>query len=156
MMLREGIQDYEKIRILKALFQSSDQVKLQALNTILRKFTAASGEDYPESLINEGQEMLATLSHDMAMPAGIKRIHSESGKLKIYPNPASDYIHIKIPDGQTIFSIRFFSASGRVVNIPRNGSSGDLHTFSVNNISKGIYFVHVVTKERTYRGVFIV
>jgi hypothetical protein len=156
MMLREGIQDYEKIRILKAIFQSSDQVKLQALNTVLRKFTGASGEDYPESLINEGQEMLATLSHDLSMPAGMKNIHSGHRKLTIYPNPASDYIHIKVPEGQTISSIRFFSASGRAVNFSFNGSQGNLYTFSLNNISRGIYFVHAITGEGSYNGVFIV
>jgi hypothetical protein len=156
MMLREGIQDYEKIRILKGIFQTSDQIKLQALNTILRKFTVASGEDYPESLINEGQEMLATLSHDLSMPTGIKNIHSEYRKLTIYPNPASDYIHIKVPDGKTVSSIRFFNASGRAVNFSFNGSQGNLYTFSLNNISKGIYFVYAITGEGAYNGVFII
>ena len=156
MMLREGIQDYEKIRILKNLFQSSDPAKLQTLNTVVRKFTMASGEENAESLVNEGQQMLATLSHDMLMPTGIKSIRSESGKLKIYSNSASGCVHIEIPGREAVSFIRFFNASGRVVNIPLNGSSGDLHTFLVNNISKGIYFVHVITNKGIYNGDFIV
>ncbi|MDR1119360.1 MAG: DUF4091 domain-containing protein [Dysgonamonadaceae bacterium] len=156
MMLREGIQDYEKIRILKKIFQASDQVKLQTLNAVLRKFTAASGEDYPESLINEGQEMLATLSHNMVMPTGIKNIRSGHGRLTIYPNPASGYIHIKIPDGQTVSSVRFFSVSGVELALPLTGNDDNSCLYSLNNISRGLYFARAATKGGTYGGIFLV
>jgi hypothetical protein len=153
MMLREGIQDYEKIRILKALFQSSDQAKLQTLNTVVQKFTMSSGEDYAESVVNEGQETLATLSHDLS--TGVKRVHPESGKMELYPNPASESIRIKIQDGQPIASIRFFSVSGKEVSLSLTESRDNLYTFSLNNIPTGVYFAHAITKEETYKGIFI-
>ncbi|MDR0573876.1 MAG: DUF4091 domain-containing protein [Tannerella sp.] len=155
MMLREGIQDYEKIRILKALFQSSDPAKLQTLNTVIRKFTMASGEDNAEALVNEGQETIATLSRDATMPTDVKNIPSESRKLNIYPNPASGYIHIEIPGGEVISSIRFFQTSGRQVAVPLTESYNNLYTFSLNRIPPGTYFILAVTKDGACNGVFI-
>jgi hypothetical protein len=155
MMLREGIQDYEKIRILKEIFQESDPVKLQTLNTIVRKFTLSSGEDNAESLVSEGQEMLATLSHDM-VPAGVKNVRSESGKLKIYPNPASGYIRIQIDGGQKISSIRFFSVLGIELVLPLIESDNNSYLYSLNHISRGVYFVHAAAKEKAYNKTFFV
>jgi hypothetical protein len=155
MMLRDGIQDYEKIRILKTGFQSTDQVKLQTLNTVVQKFTLSSGEDNAESLVNEGQQVLATLSHDLVSTA-IKSVQSAPQKLEIYPNPAADYIRIKVPSGQTISSIRFFRASGIEVAMYLTESYDNLYSYSLNNISTGVYFVQVITKEKTYSGVFTI
>ena len=155
-MLREGIQDYEKIKILKTIFQSSDQAKLQTLNTIIQKFTISTGEGYAEPVVNEGQEVLATLSRDLSA-SDIKKTHVESRKLKIYPNPASENICFEIPDGQVISSIRFFRISGIKVALSLTDESHDnLYSYSLNNIPAGVYFAHVVTKDEAYSGTFIV
>jgi hypothetical protein len=156
MMLREGIQDYEKIRILNALFQASDPVKLQTLNTVVRKFTASSGIDDAEPLVNEGQDALASLSHDLLMPAGINAVRSESGKPHIYPNPASGSVHIELPvDGQTAAAFRFFHASGREVSVSLTERHGNRYTFSLENLPAGLYFVRAIAQEKTYTAIFI-
>jgi hypothetical protein len=153
MMLREGIQDYEKIRILKTVFQSGDQVKLQALNTVLRKFTVASGEENAESPVNEGQAVLASLSHDLSY-TGIDTVRQPARELEIYPNPASGYVCIKAPEKNPF--IRFFNLSGKEMHPDATGSSGNLYSYSLNNIAAGCYFVQAVALARAYHGVFII
>lgn len=158
MMLREGIQDYEKIRMLKERWQASgEEAKLQALTAAVRKVTASSGKDNAESLVNEGQKTLAALLHDSdssSMPTAVKGLSANFGQLKIYPNPTSGYIHLKIPDGQAISSIRFFHASGQEVYMRLTENDGRLYTFSSSGISTGLYFVQVATERKTYCGAF--
>lgn len=154
MMLREGIQDYEKIKILKAIFQSSDQVKLQALNSIIQKFTMSSGEDDAESLVTEGQNVLAALSHDLS--TGMSNIYAESGKLEIYPNPASDHIRVRIPEGQIITSIHVFNTSGKELSVYSTPNADNVYTVFFNRVPEGTYLANVITKNTAYSGVFVI
>jgi len=64
-LLREGIQDFEKLKILKSSLEASpdpyDKEILQALNTIISKFTINSGSN-SEQLVIEGQKAIEEIS----------------------------------------------------------------------------------------------
>lgn len=66
-MLREGIQDYEKVKILKAALADSedpfDAQALEALEELLLKFGKTSGTA-AASLVSEGQQLLAQIVKD--------------------------------------------------------------------------------------------
>lgn len=157
MMLREGIQDYEKIRILKELFRASDPARLQALNATIQKFTLSSGENNAESLVEEGQETLARLSHNLpGDETATEQIEVGSNEIKILLRPASDYMQIELPDQQSILQVRFFTLSGIEVKLDLIRSSVNTYTYSLKNISSGLYFVQIITKEGAFAGKFIV
>lgn len=63
-----------------------------------------------------------------------------SNKIKIYPNPSSDFIKIS-NNLKTISSIKIIDVNGRVIhNINTNTFSGKI---DVSNLSKGIYFIKI-------------
>ena len=62
MMLREGIQDFEKIKILRKVFVGDDSGTITHLNDIIKKFTIASGGQYVETYVEGGQTELAKIS----------------------------------------------------------------------------------------------
>lgn len=69
-----------------------------------------------------------------------------TSKLKIYPNPAHENINIQIPASYENAIFQVFDLSGRKVfeeHIPEQKLT---HTFSINNLQKGVYFI-VVSKD---------
>lgn len=69
-----------------------------------------------------------------------------TSKLKIYPNPAHENINIQIPTSYENAIFQVFDLSGRKVfeeHIPEQKLT---HTFSINNLQKGVYFI-VVSKD---------
>lgn len=156
MMLREGIQDFEKIRILKELFQRTDPVKLETLNASIRSFTLTSGQDDAEATVREGQRLLAALSRELSIGTGTEKIKADPGKIRIFPNPASGILHLEIPEGQTVSAVRFFRLSGTEVNILPSGQHGSIHSYSLEGLASGVYVVQIRTEKGTSGAIFLI
>lgn len=68
-------------------------------------------------------------------------------ELSLYPNPASDYIHINT--NKPIQALSIFDISGK--NIPVTIlANNDAYTINVSHINAGIYFVYVTIDYHTY------
>lgn len=156
MMLREGIQDFEKIRILKALFQRTDPGKSEILTTLLQSFTLASGENDAEATVQEGQRQLASLSRTVSIGTGTEKIKAGSGKIRILHNPASPILHLQLPEGQTVSSVRFYRLSGAEVNVLPAGEEGSIRSYSLEGLSPGIYAVQILTEKGTSGAIFLI
>ena len=77
--------------------------------------------------------------------------NSDRGLLKLYPNPASDLIHIYIDDETTDqISFMLTDLNGRIMMI-RNIENGDVINLSEEGLKPGVYFVTVQDKSATWR-----
>lgn len=72
----------------------------------------------------------------------------EAETLSMYPNPASDVLHIS----QAIESIEIFSASGKQV---KSTSVSQDHTVSVATLPAGFYFVTGIGNGQLFQGSFV-
>ena len=81
---------------------------------------------------------------------GISAIHSAKSRIKIYPNPSSDFINLET-EGEVISNVKVLSLSGQVLkNIEINSS---FITLDLSDYSKGSYLIQVTRNEaiETYR-----
>lgn len=70
----------------------------------------------------------------------------ESNAVSVYPNPASDILHINLENGSTPDKVLLFDLNGRLVMKHNNLNTG---TISLQNISKGIYLLKVFSQSQT-------
>jgi hypothetical protein len=81
--------------------------------------------------------------------------HFVAGQLEIYPNPARDWIMIKIPGGQTEEqTIRMYDISGRMLYSFQALLPGQVAL--PGDLSKGIYILAISTESGVYRSSLIV
>ena len=71
--------------------------------------------------------------------AGQQTANVSNIDIKIYPNPATDYVQIK---GDGIVSVEFVNASGRVLS-----AAGLQASYSISNLPQGINYVIVHTTQ---------
>lgn len=60
----------------------------------------------------------------------------------LYPNPASDVVHIETNEGIIITSIKLYDVSGQIINV---GLSNE-NTLDVSNLSDGIYLLNIFSQ----------
>jgi len=66
-------------------------------------------------------------------------INTPSNKIKIYPNPANEIIHIQNPES-SIINYTLFNSIGKPI---KTGTLDNSNTISAKNIPHGIYFIHI-------------
>lgn len=70
----------------------------------------------------------------------------------LYPNPASDIVHIEPNEGITITSIALYDISGKMMNVDLSNEN----TLSVKNLSDGIYLLNIFSQNGTVTKKLIV
>ncbi len=65
-----------------------------------------------------------------------------SNKIKVYPNPASDYLNIEVND-VLIETVEIYDLTGRKVLVNQNWNN--VNRLNINNLSTGMYIVHIKT-----------
>jgi hypothetical protein len=88
-------------------------------------------------------DLYSKIKFTVTNPTGIEE--ATTGKLSIYPNPATDVIYVQSP--YLIKSITILDISGKQIlrqELPTTG------TVTVNNLSKGVYLIKIETDEGTY------
>lgn len=74
----------------------------------------------------------------------------EPQKFKIYPNPVSGQLSVKIPEGANIERSVFYNAVGQKIM-----ETGSQTSWNVSALSTGVYFINLVTDTGNHRIKFI-
>ncbi|TLX71676.1 DUF4091 domain-containing protein [Labilibacter sediminis] len=154
-MLREGIEDFEKIKILKdALLTSTnpaDHVKLELLNSVVLKFNKTSGVN-AEEFVREGQNVINDIV-DVTSSYIIPDNSYVTGKIRAYPNPLDgNTVTIELPDVYNKkVHVAFLSSNGCVIQEDEIDSfSNTGKVYLSKYIPKGVYFLKVSYENRSY------
>ena len=96
-----------------------------------------------------------------ASPVSVHGIDAVQTAVKIYPNPASDFVTIEteMPSGFANFEINLHDVSGRLIQSVYSGkSTGGKNTIDldVNQLPNGLYFLHFKTREGHFAQKFVV
>jgi hypothetical protein len=75
--------------------------------------------------------------------------------ISVFPNPASDFVQITVPQNAVPQSIQFTDAAGRmqIMEYVNNGGSVMVNT---SNLSAGMYQIQLMTNERPFTGKVLV
>lgn len=86
-------------------------------------------------------------SFSMVSTSGVYPEYAQ-GRVNVFPNPASDYVALQAPAGETIDFVRISDASGKVVF----QSAREANTLRVNlpELPAGLYLVHLGTGDNQY------
>jgi type IX secretion system substrate protein len=76
----------------------------------------------------------------------VQLIYGGSGTVSIFPNPASDVLHIMVPAATQVKSAIIYDAIGRKILEQDNLNSSD-PTISVSNLTTGFYDIKVITAD---------
>lgn len=91
------------------------------------------------------------------IPTSVKQNSISIKQLKLYPNPARDYIAIELPEMELIKSIEIFNLSGNnVYSESINNQYENVRMFNVSNLANGVYFIRVQLESAAYINKFIV
>ncbi|SFN87412.1 Por secretion system C-terminal sorting domain-containing protein [Bizionia echini] len=63
-------------------------------------------------------------------------------EINIYPNPATDYVHIKTPNSLSIKSIMLIDMNGKIVKHLTN----HLEKIQISNLQQGVYLLQIATE----------
>jgi len=74
---------------------------------------------------------------------GIKDSSFTAKEVLVYPNPASDFIHINFPG--TVKKIAIYDESGRIIKTEINSSEMD-----IKGLPSGVYMVNITTEEKNF------
>ncbi len=94
-------------------------------------------------------------SNEDRSPIELSNTSTVNQRFMIYPNPAGDIIHFKIPqsDGKTIFNI--YNSTMQLMKT-LTVESGSEFTISTSDLASGIYFMDVQTTDQTFQTKFVV
>jgi uncharacterized delta-60 repeat protein len=86
-------------------------------------------------------------------PDGV-RSDFKTALINVYPNPATNVIHIESENFQRQVTIRIYDLQGRII-ADHSNSNGYVFRVDVSRFNKGIYFIEVVSGEMTGKQKFI-
>jgi hypothetical protein len=72
--------------------------------------------------------------------------------VKVFPNPANDFIKIKITEG-TILNVILKDGSGKI--LAEKAGTGQMETFDLSEFPSGIYFISIITNKQLYTTKFM-
>lgn len=83
------------------------------------------------------------------------RSYAERG-VKVFPNPATHRLEIILMDNQSAGLLRLVNSAGKII-IQKNISAGEVNLgMEVNSISKGMYFLQVITPHRQHTQTVVI
>lgn len=74
--------------------------------------------------------------------------------LKVYPNPASDFIKLEVPFGEEINTINVYDLSGTLVK--QYAENSKFGSYDISALTDGMYILQVQTDVSTYNTKFLV
>ncbi|WP_299556308.1 DUF4091 domain-containing protein [Seonamhaeicola sp.] len=144
-MLREGIQDFEKIEILRRTFRANgDSLRLKKINDVVNLFSASSGSQALE-LVSKAQKTLEQLSLK-------KEIQHKAKTLKnnVEVKVNKDINEITITTKKAVFEVEILTYEGKRIYLqqfeqPNNGSE-----IKLSNLVPDYYLIRVVSKNEVF------
>jgi hypothetical protein len=81
-------------------------------------------------------------------PLGINdKLETRNDKLKIYPNPSSGMLTIQLEDATlSNYNLKLINVLGQEEKLPELVKQNDIVTLNIQQLKKGIYFLHVFDK----------
>ena len=104
--------------------------------------------------INCGTKTVTTYSAEIYIDqyTGIGNLQSNDNQLKLYPNPANDYLNVSFQsNGNATISI--FNATGQLVRQFNSTTTGNT-TINVSDLQKGVYILQIETENSVVTGRF--
>jgi hypothetical protein len=92
-----------------------------------------------------GALKMLTVSTETPPPTGIDGVENVAADLKMYPNPAGDFVTIELPASVNNAHADIISVEGRIVMSTEITSANN--KFNISNIPAGIYSVQLSSKE---------
>lgn len=85
----------------------------------------------------------------------VEPANSSINKFILYPNPANDFVYLKtdIPDHK-ILSVKIYDESGKII-IEKYPNQNN-HRFSIKNLTPGLFFIEIQTKDWTEKHKLII
>ena len=77
--------------------------------------------------------------------------NSSNAEISVYPNPAIDFINIKIENSKKIRFVQILDTSGRIVKKYNTVSE----KLDISDLEKGVYFLKIYTTDKQYSTKFI-
>lgn len=68
------------------------------------------------------------------------------GQIKLYPNPAKDWLTLEVPDHIQVNQVRIFNVSGSLVQ-----ENIRLKNIDISKLKKGVYFIELQSNKTSYR-----
>jgi hypothetical protein len=85
-------------------------------------------------------------------PNAIKNV--STNLIQLVPNPGTDFVELKLSDAENLYrTVEFYSLNGSLVL--KQAIPGLDTRIDISNLSKGIYFVKVSTRNNQYFNRFI-
>jgi hypothetical protein len=80
---------------------------------------------------------------DIHPVTSVPEINSGSEQITLYPNPANDYINLKIPVNTNINLVKVYNITGAIIDTKSYfGKTGNIQ-YEISQLRKGIYFMQV-------------
>ncbi len=111
--------------------------------------TAAQNNRYPYSHWRIAKKHVAVYFSDNCTLSTSK---FETKQIAVYPNPTSDILHFDVPNEINVEQLMLFDAFGKKVW----NQHGISNTISVSELTKGIYFLKILTNQGVYTQKIII
>lgn len=81
---------------------------------------------------------------DIFTTTSSEKLASNSTDIRLYPNPATQYIQVQVPqDNPAISSVKVYSVTGSVVDEKAFSGNQESLRYDISQFKKGIYFVEI-------------
>ncbi len=71
----------------------------------------------------------------------------ENNKLQLYPNPATNALHVQLEDVNTDYKIAIYNTLGSLLFESTNQLSNSTNSINIGHLNSGIYFVQITDSE---------
>ena len=100
-----------------------------------------------------GSKLLLDSLNITYFPVGISENNAKKQSIKIYPQPASDYVNFKIDNTAQSVKIIIYNSNGKLIK-SFNKSSTSLVQINTTDLSSGVYFYQINIDSRISKGKF--
>ena len=138
---------------------------LDTTNFNIIKSITAPGGMYPNGLCFDGQYLwLANNASDSIYKIDLGNITTSivnnddinNSSLQIYPQPASEYVNIKVSENESIENVVIFDISGKQIMESNNVLQVNNYSIPVSDMTNGIYICKVKTNKNYYQQKIVI
>lgn len=119
------------------------------LDTVIVVSPSFSGQQFSLSINQTVNSIQLDPDNWVLNQNGITTALSEEriqGQIKLYPNPAKDWLTLEVPDHIQVNQVRIFNVSGSLVQENRR-----LKNIDISKLKKGVYFIELQSNKTSYR-----
>lgn len=110
-------------------------MKYNAAPTACETFSYGEVEDYTVSFTSKGAREAETM---------------ELSDVKVYPQPAQEYLYIEVPDAGATASIKIYNMSGQLVKAVQAENNGNRFELDIADQNAGIYSLQIVSEGKIF------